>query len=63
MKLTSSDSIASVAQKEGFQAMHLLGVENGEPALKGSMDDVFENVDEYTLEDNVAFLMELLKQG
>jgi len=48
-------------QAAGFQAMHLLGVEDGRPALKGSADDIMENVDDLLLDDNVNFLMELLK--
>ena len=43
--------------------MHLTGVEDGAIALKGSADDVCENVDELTLEENIAFLMELLKHN
>ena len=63
VKVHGSDSVASVVQKEGFQAMHLTGVEDGTIALKGSADDVCENVDELTLEENVTFLMELLKHN
>ena len=57
-----TDSITSVVQKSGLQAMHLLGVEDGLPALKGSADDILENVDEMILEENIEYLMELLKQ-
>lgn len=60
---TRSDSVASTIQKAGFQAFHLTGVENGRPSLKGSADDVFENVDELIFEDNVNYLTELLKQS
>lgn len=63
VKVCGSDSVASVIQKEGFQTMHLTGVEDGAIALKGSADDVCENVDELTLEENIAFLMELLKHN
>jgi len=58
----ATDSITSVVQKSGLQAMHLLGVEDGLPALKGSADDILENVDEMILEENIEYLMELLKQ-
>jgi hypothetical protein len=61
--LKGTDSITTTLQKAGFQAMHLLGVEEGRPALKGSPDDVMENVDELTLEENVGFIMELLRQN
>ncbi len=61
VSLVGYDSIASTVQAAGFQAMHLFGAEKGRPALKGSADDVMENIDENLLEDNVNFLMELLK--
>ena len=63
VSLAGSDSIASIAQKAGFQAMHLFGEEDGKPALKGSVDDVLENLDEDVLDDNINFLMELLKKN
>lgn len=59
--LSGTDSIASIIQEAGFQSMHLFGAENGQIALKGSADDVFENVNEFTLEENVRFIYELLK--
>ncbi len=60
--LSGSDSATTVFQTAGFQAMHLLGVENGRPALKGSPDDILENIDDLLFDDNVNFLMELLKR-
>ena len=60
--LSGHDSAASIMQAAGYQTMHLLGVENGQPALKGSPDDILENVDDLLLDDNVNFLMELLKK-
>ena len=63
ISLAGSDSIASTIQKAGFQTMHLFGEEAGKPALKGSADDVLENIDEDVLDDNVNFLMELLKHN
>lgn len=62
VSLAGTDSIASVVQKAGFQSMHLFGAENGRPALKGSADDVLENVDELLFDDHVNFVFELLKQ-
>jgi len=59
--LTGTDSAASMFQTAGFQAMHLFGVENGQPALKGSPDDILENIDDLLFDDNVNYLMELLK--
>ena len=58
----ATDSITTTFQKAGLQAMHLMGVEDGMPALKGSADDIVENVDEMILEENIDYLMELLKQ-
>ena len=60
--LAGTDSIASTLQKAGYQAMHLFGAEDGRPALKGSADDVVENVDELALEEHVGFVYELLKR-
>lgn len=63
VSLAGADSITSTIQKAGFQAMHLFGMENGRQSLKGSADDVIENIDELTLEENISFLMELLKNA
>lgn len=60
--MSGTESIASIVQKAGFQSMHLFGAENGRPALKGSADDVIENVDELLLNDYVNFVFELLKR-
>lgn len=61
VSLAGTDSIASTMQKAGHQAMHLFGAEDGHPALKGSPDDVLENVNEQILEEHVSFIYELLK--
>ena len=61
--LAGYDSITTVLQKAGCQTMHLFGEENGKPALKGSADDVLENIDELALDENVNFLLELVKRG
>ncbi|MBR0404725.1 MAG: hypothetical protein IJI68_05935 [Eggerthellaceae bacterium] len=59
---TQTDSITTVLQSGGVQAMHIMGVENGRPSLKGSADDIIENVDEMLLEENIDYIAELLKQ-
>ena len=59
---TVTNSITTVLQSGGLQAMHLMGVEDGRPALKGSPDDIMENVDEMLLEENIDFIVELMKQ-
>ena len=58
----ATDSITSTIQKAGLQAMHLVGIEDGLPALKGSADDILENVDEMLFEENIDYVMELLRQ-
>ncbi len=55
------DSAASIANKRGFQAMHLVGMENGKPARYGQADDIFEGIDEVVLQGNTDFIMEVLK--
>ncbi len=55
------DSAASYAIKQGFQAMHLVGMDGAKPALFAQSDDVLENIDEETLGGNADFVMELLK--
>ncbi|MBQ3106908.1 MAG: M28 family peptidase, partial [Eggerthellaceae bacterium] len=56
-----NESAASCAIKQGAQAMHLVGIERGKPALYAQKDDVLENVDEDTLLRNADFVMELLR--
>lgn len=55
------DSAASIAMKQGFQAMHLVGMDGVKPAYYAQGDDVLENVEEETLSNNADFIMELLK--
>ena len=55
------ESAASFATKHGQQAMHLVGMDGAKPALYGQVDDTIENIDDRKLNDNVQFLMELLK--
>ena len=55
------ESAASFAAKHGQQAMHLVGMDGAKPALYGQVDDTIENIDDRKLNDNVQFLMELLK--
>lgn len=55
------DSASSYAIKQGYQAMHLVGMDGAKPAFFAQGDDVLENIDEQTLEANADFVMELLK--
>lgn len=56
------DTSSAFAMQRGYQALHLIGTENGKPARYGQEDDVFECVDEETMMRNADFVMELLKQ-
>ena len=47
--------------KRGLQAISLVGMDGQKPALMGQSDDVLENVEEEVLQDNVAYLMALLR--
>lgn len=55
------DSAASIAIRQGFQAMHLAGMDGAKPAFFAQGDDVLENIEEETLGNNSDFVMELLK--
>lgn len=55
------DSASSYAIKQGYQAMHLVGMDGAKPAFFAQGDDVLENIDEQKLEANAEFVMELLK--
>ena len=59
--LEFQDSAASYANANGYQAMHLVGIQNGKPALLAQSDDVYESIDEQTLYGNINYLVELLK--
>ena len=61
LSLRNAESSASIALKNGMQAVRLIGAENGKPALAGSSEDVVENLDEETLERNIDYLMELIR--
>ena len=60
-QLLWEDSAASFAVRHGHQAMHLVGIEGGKPALYAQANDMMENIDEETLRSNADFVMELLK--
>lgn len=55
------NSAASTALNRGFQAMSIFGMKDGKPAYFGQGDDVLENIEEETLQMNVGFIMELLR--
>ncbi len=55
------ESSASVASKQGFQSMHLVGMDGLKPAYFGQEDDVVASVDAKKLAQSTDFVMELLK--
>lgn len=55
------ESATSYAIRQGYQAMHLVGMDGMKPALFAQSDDLLENIDEDMLRDNTDFVMELLK--
>ena len=57
----SADSAASVAMAMGVQALHIVGIENGQKALTSADEDVIENIDQQTLRENTYFVEELVK--
>ncbi len=60
-QLLWEDSAASIAVKQGYQAMHLAGMDGAKPAFYAQANDMMENIDEETLRANADFVMELLK--
>ncbi len=60
-QLLWEDSAASVASKQGHQAMHLVGMDGAKPAFYAQANDMMEIIDEETLRANADFVMELLK--
>ena len=49
------------AARQGFQAMHLAGMDGSKPAYFGQQDDTIDVVDEETLAKNAEFVVEMLK--
>lgn len=54
-------SAATVAADKGLQAMTIVGLDGVKPAFFAQGDDVLENIDEETLQQNIDFVMELIK--
>lgn len=46
----------------GLQTLHLAGMEGGKPAYGAQADDVIDNLSEEMLDQNTAFVMEVLRQ-
>lgn len=60
-KMLWKNSAAAAILRNGSQAMHLVGMENGKPAHYAQRDDTMANIDEAALERNADFLVELLR--
>lgn len=56
------DTAATVALRQGAQAMHFAGMAGDLPAYAASKDDKLENLSEETMLANADFVVELLKQ-
>ena len=56
-----TESAVSIAMRRGLQGMTLVGMDAGMAAYDGLGDDVVENIDEATLEENVDYVMNLIK--
>lgn len=59
--LCSRNSAAYVAGRHGLQAFSIVGMNGNQLADDGSMDDTIEVIHESTLNNNVEFLLALLK--
>lgn len=55
------NSAAYLAGRQGYQTLHLAGMSNGKPAYYAQADDVYDNLDELTLQDNADFVMDLIR--
>jgi hypothetical protein len=62
-KIGWRESAASLAMKQGYQAMSVVGMDGGKPAMLGQGDDVLENIDLQTLNANADFVMGLIKNA
>lgn len=60
-KIDWRDSAASVAMKNGLQAVTIAGMAAGKPAGLGQGDDVVENIDAEALQTSVDYVLATLK--
>lgn len=59
--MTWTETTSSCVMSHGIQAVSIAGMDGDKPALYSQSDDVCENVDEMKLQENTAFVMELLR--
>lgn len=62
IKTPNAESAAAALSRGGCPSLHLAGMDGVRPSMMGDRDDVIENIDEDLLQDNVDFLMELVRR-
>lgn len=60
-EMTWDDSTAAKVGAQGFNVLHVSGMEGDKPALLAQTDDVSENVSNETMQNSANFLMELVR--
>ena len=55
------ESIISIARRHNIQGMTLAGMNGAIPEGMNRGDDVVENIDEQTLQENVEFILNIIK--
>ena len=53
-------SSAAYANKQGYKTLRLVGMDGKKPAMLHQKEDVFENIDEDKLKNNLKYLLELI---
>ncbi len=61
-KMRWRNSGAHCTASRGLQTLHVAGMQDGKPAFAAQADDVIGNISEEILDENVAFVMEVLRQ-
>ena len=61
-KMRWRNSGAYCTAAHGLQTLHIAGMRNGKPAYGAQADDVMDNLSEEVLDQNTAFVMEILRQ-
>ena len=55
------ESAATAATYKGFQAVSIVGMDGQKPAKFAQKDDIFENIDQESLEAHIDFVTELIR--
>ncbi len=61
-KMRWRNSGAYCTAARGLQTLHIAGMQDGKPAYGAQADDVLENLSEEALDQNTAFVLEVLRQ-